>query len=94
MDISLETLSKELNIPANDLQNKSIQAFLEREIRLVEEDIAILRERYNVTDKTKLELAIKNKTIPSHPGWEDLIIWENLLSYLSTLKKNLDLFGS
>lgn len=93
MSLSIETLSKELNISVNDLQTKSIQAFLEREIRLTEEDIADIRERYNLTDRAKIEKAIKDGLIPSHPAWEDLITWENLENYISTLKEKLDLLG-
>ena len=93
MEISIESLSKELNIPIEELKTRSIKAFLEREIRLAEEDIADIRERYNVPDRIELEQAIKNKLISSHPAWEDLIIWENLEKYITTLKEKLEQIG-
>ncbi len=94
MNALLNSVSETLNIPPDHIINMGIKAFLEREIRLAELDIANLREKYLVSSKEELENKIKNKEIYSHPAWEDLIAWENserhILQLKSILKKEWD----
>jgi len=71
-------IAKELGIVAEDLINNGTIAFLEKELRLAEEDIADIRERYGVLSKEELKKKIKKGAIAAHPAWEDLIQWENL----------------
>ncbi len=89
MTIALEELAKELDISANDLLMYGMVAYLEHELRLAEDDIADLREKYLVTNRDEFEEHIKEKTIPSHPAWEDLIAWENTEQYIKKIKDNL-----
>ena len=56
---------------------------------LAEEDIADLRDKYLVLNKGDLEKHIKDKSIPEHPAWEDLITWENTEEYIQKLKNLL-----
>jgi hypothetical protein len=86
MNSLLNTISETLNIPPDHIITMGIKAFLEREIRLAELDIADIREKYFVTSKEDLENKIKNKEINSHPAWEDLITWENTEKYMVKLK--------
>jgi hypothetical protein len=65
-------------------------SFIEKEIRLAEADIADLIDRYNVASKEELYEAIKYKTIPSHPAWEDYIVWKNKEKYINELKSRLN----
>lgn len=83
---TISQISKELNIPSRDLTKRSLIAFLEHELRLAEEDIANIRDKYLVSSKSELEEKIKNKKISSHPAWEDLIAWENLEDHIVSLK--------
>ena len=92
MAMALEELAKEMDIPASDLLKCGMVAYLEHELRLAEDDIADLREKYLVTDKNELEKHIKEKFIPSHPAWEDLIAWENTEQYIKKIKDNLARF--
>ncbi len=64
--------------------------YIEKEIRLVEADIADIMNRYNVALKDELYNLIKSKKIPSHPAWEDYIIWKNKEKYIKDLKARLD----
>lgn len=89
MNSLLNSVSETLHIPADHIINKGIKAFLEREIRLAELDIADIREKYLVSSKENLENKIKNKEINSHPAWEDLITWENTEKYILQLKSIL-----
>ena len=89
MTPTIEQISKELNLSSKILLNRSLLAYLEHELRLAEEDIADIRDKYLVATKTEFEKKIKSKQIYSHPAWEDLITWENLESYIKKLKKTI-----
>ena len=78
MAVSLEEISRRLEMPTDELVKKSLLSFVEHEVRLAEWDIADIKERYNVSSRAELENKIKNQTTHSHPAWEDLIHWENL----------------
>jgi hypothetical protein len=62
---------------------------IDKEIRLAEADIADLIDRYYVASKEELYEAIRSKKIPSHPAWEDYIIWKNKEKYIKDLKVRL-----
>ncbi len=82
----LANVSETLNIPPDLIIHMGIKAFLEREIRLAELDIADIREKYLVASREDLEEKIRNRTIHSHPAWEDLIDWENSEKHILQLK--------
>jgi hypothetical protein len=82
----LDNVSETLSIPRDHLIHMGIKAFLEREIRLAELDIADIREKYLVSSREELEEKIRNKNIYSHPAWEDLIAWENSEKHILRLK--------
>ena len=86
MDNLLNNISETLSIPPDQIITLGIKAFLEREIRLAELDIADLRDKYLVASQEELGNKIKNKNINSHPAWEDLIAWENSEKYIAQLK--------
>ncbi len=90
MTETLTYISKELNIPSRELINLSILAYLEHELRLAEEEIGDIRDKYLIANRKDLEKKIKTKEIYSHPAWEDLIIWENLETYIGKLKKTIE----
>ena len=75
--VSATRISKIVGVSEEEIINKSLISFIEREIKLSEADIADIRERYNVMSKEELYEAIKTKKIASHPAWEDYIIWKN-----------------
>ena len=86
MDNLLNNISETLSIPPDQIVTLGIKAFLERERRLAELDIADLRDKYLVASQEELGNKIKNKDINSHPAWEDLIAWENSEKYIARLK--------
>ena len=85
--VSATRISKIVGVSEEDIINKSLISFIEREIRLSEVDIADIRARYNVKSKEELYDAIKTKKIASHPAWEDYIVWENKERYVEDLKE-------
>lgn len=84
---SATRISKIVGASEEEIINKSLISFIEREIRLSEADIADIRERYNIMSKEGLYEAIKTKKIASHPAWEDYIIWKNKERYVEDLKE-------
>ncbi len=88
MDVVAE-VCKIINIPKEELIAKGMLAFIEKEIRLVEYDLADIRERYDVNTKEELYNRIKAKDVESHPAWEDYITWKNKEEYIFKLKEKL-----
>ncbi|MCZ7355748.1 MAG: hypothetical protein O8C66_02305 [Candidatus Methanoperedens sp.] len=82
-------LSHVIGLPETELIHRGLISFMEKEIRLAEADIADLVDRYNVASKEDLYEAIRSKKIPSHPAWEDYIIWKNKEKYIKDLKAHL-----
>jgi hypothetical protein len=85
--VSATRISKIVGVSEEEIINKSLISFIEREIRLAEADIADIRERYNVISKEELYEAIKSKKIASHPAWEDYIVWKNKERYVEDLNR-------
>lgn len=82
-------ISKKLGIPEEELILKGVISFIEKEIRLAEEEIADLREKYDVSSKGDLYERIREKDVESHPAWEDYITWKNKEKYIEELKEYL-----
>jgi len=84
-------VSKIVNIPPDELIARGMPAFLEKEIRLSELEIADLRDKYDVASKEDLYKLIESKSINSHPAWEDCITWKNKEKYRKDLEEKLKL---
>ncbi|MCK4269303.1 MAG: hypothetical protein KAW93_02370 [Methanogenium sp.] len=84
--ITVEGISQITGLSREEVVHRSLISFIEIEIRLAEEDIADIRERYNVVSKEGLYEAIKSGKIMSHPAWEDYIVWKNKEKYIEDLK--------
>jgi hypothetical protein len=89
---AIEEVAQDLNIAPETLWQQSLDAYVSRELRLVELDVADIQDRYGVVSPDQLESKIESGEIYSHPAWEDLIEWENLLvqhNRLSCLRSSL-----
>lgn len=82
-------LSQAIGLPEDKLIHKGLISLIEKEIRLAEADIADLRDRYDAGSIEELYEAIGSKKIPSHPAWEDYIVWKNKEKYIKDLKERL-----
>lgn len=89
MSSTIAQISKELNISPDELTQRSLLTYLEHELRLAEEDIADIRDKYLVATKAELEKNIKSRKIYSHPAWEYLIAWENTEEHIAKLKRTI-----
>lgn len=84
-----EEIAKQLQVSPEELIERGTIAFLERELRLAERDIADLRDRYGVLSPQQLEGLITEGKVYSHPAWEDVIVWENTLAHIEKVKELL-----
>jgi hypothetical protein len=89
MDVQSLTLelSNALALPEAELIHKGLLALIEKEIRLAEQEIAAIRERYDVFSKEALYQAIEEGQISGHPAWEDYIVWKNKDSHIARLRQ-------
>jgi hypothetical protein len=85
MVIALEQVAETLQVSPEDLWRHSLDAYILREKRLAELDIADVQDRYGVSSTVELRHKIEGGVIFSHPAWEDLIEWENLLAHIQRL---------
>lgn len=89
--MSAQTLTGEMSnlmaIPEPLVVRKGMLALMAKEIRLAEEEIARIRERYDVFSKEALLQAIQAGAVPEHPAWEDYIIWKNKDAHIASLRQ-------
>ena len=82
----LQRFAHALTLSPDELLQRSLRAFIESEIRLAEQDIADIRERYHVLAPQELHEKIESREIYSHPAWEDLLEWETLVDHITHLQ--------
>jgi hypothetical protein len=85
MTVMLDRIAQELTIPSQELERRSLLAYIERERRLANLDIADLQDRYGVRSPEALVARIEQAQVYAHPAWEELIEWEHLTSYQKQL---------
>jgi hypothetical protein len=87
VDTMAAELSDVLAMSASDVVQRGLLALVEKELRLAEEEIATLRERYDVFSKETLYQAIQDGAVPAHPAWEDYIVWKNKETHIAQLRR-------
>lgn len=92
--LTLEVVAEELSLSEEVLLQQSLVAFLLREIGLIEDEIARLRERYGLLQPNELKTAIAEGRIASHPAWEDYIDWQNALASIKSIHQLLTESGN
>ncbi len=89
--MSVQTLALELGrlmvLPEPEVIHKGLLALVEKEIRFAEDEIAEIRERYDVFSKEELYQAIKEGRVAGHPAWEDYIVWKNKEAHIARLRQ-------
>jgi hypothetical protein len=83
----LEDVAQKLDITPDTLWQESLNAYIARELRLIDLDVADLRDRYGVASPEELKERIDSGDVYSHPAWEDMIEWENLEAYRKRLNQ-------
>ncbi len=91
LKMTVQTLTLELSnlmaMPEPVVIRKGMLALIAKEVRLAEQDIAEIRERYDVFSKDALLHAIQAGTVPEHPAWEDYIVWKNKEAHIAELRR-------
>ena len=86
MAVALETVAHTLQKSPEQVWRESLWAYISQEKRLAYLDMADIQDRYRVSTPQELAARIEMGEIYSHPAWEDLIEWENLLDYVQRLE--------
>jgi hypothetical protein len=68
MAVAIAQIARELTMSRSELERRSLEAFIERERRLVNLDIADLQDRYGVRTARELASRIEIKAVYSPSG--------------------------
>lgn len=82
-------LSRDLGINEDTIMRESILEYIKSKIRSFMKDRLEIMSRYRVSSMDEFEKKVHDGSIPEHPGWEDLIVLENLESSINKLKEEL-----
>lgn len=80
-------MSNLMAMPEPVVIRKGMLALIAKEVRLAEQEIAEIRERYDVFSKEALLQAIQTNAVPEHPAWEDYIVWKNKEMHMADLRR-------
>ena len=86
---AVRDLSRNLGINEETIMREGIIEYIKSRIRAYMKDRLEMMSRYQVSSLDEFEKKVKDGSIPEHPGWEDLIVLENLESSIDKLKKEL-----
>ena len=86
---SIKHLSKDLGINEDVLIREGISEYIKNRIKACMRDRLEILSRYKIASLKKFEKEVHEGKIPEHPGWEDLIVLENLENSITKLKKEL-----
>ena len=75
--LHVTTVAERLAKSDTEVLQQSLQAYLLREIGLIESELSRYRERYNVISQSELRQLIEVGAVPPHPAWEDYLEWQN-----------------
>jgi len=86
---AIKHVSKDLGINENVLILEGVAEYIKNRIKACMRDRLEILSRYKISSLEEFEKKVNDGSIPEHPGWEDLIIVENLENSISILKKEL-----
>lgn len=91
---AVKHLSKDLGINEDALIREGIIEYIKSRIKNCMRDRLEIISRHNISSLDEFEKKVREGSIPEHPGWEDLIILENLENTIEKLKKELSHVGN
>jgi hypothetical protein len=86
---ALKHLSNDLGINEDVLMREGIIEYIKSKIKVIMKDRMEIMSRYRVSSFEEFEKGLEEGKIPEHPGWEDLIILENLENSINKFRKEL-----
>ncbi len=90
----LSIYQKILGINEDAIMREGIIEFIKSKIKACMRDRLEIMSRYQISSLDEFEKKLKEGSIPEHPGWEDLIILENLENSINKLKIELSHVGN
>lgn len=82
-------VAEDIGIDIKELGKEALIAFLrERRRKIMLEMLEIFR-KYNVNSSEELHEKVKSGEALEHPGWEDLILLENLEASLEIVEEDI-----
>ena len=88
---AIKHVSNDLGINENVLILEGVGEYIKNRIKACMRDRLEILSRYKISSVEEFEKKVNDGSIPEHPGWEDLIIIENLENSISKLKKDFPL---
>ena len=86
----LERAATRLNIVPEKLERESLQAYLERNLRLVESELFMLAQRYGVQTVEELDKAIQTGRFHEKDTFEEFFRFDYLENERQTLRELLE----
>lgn len=80
MLIKVDQVADLMGIPAGLLEARALNAYLRQQLAEAEA-ASHLAGKYGVSSPQELKAAIESGRFPEHPTWEDVIGWNNLVSF-------------
>lgn len=78
---------KVLGVSAEVMVREGLKKFLLSRVEENNKIIDSLKEKYSAAGYIELEEKIKNGSVPEHPAWEDIILWEELSRHNEKLRE-------
>ncbi len=85
MTIATLNIAQSMGVSESELLQRALSTYLQEQRREVLKTRLDILARYAVQSIAELEERIANSEVPEHPGWEDLIVAENLGARLEEL---------
>ena len=94
----LTQMAADIGVGEDELLAKSLLEFLKSKKRDCMADRLEILSKHGISSFKELEEGIRNGNIAEHPGWEDLIVLENLEDRIKRLGREIanikNLFGT
>ena len=86
---SIRNISTNLGINEDVLIREGTVAYIKSRIKAHMRDRLEIMHRYRISSLDEFEEKVRDGDIPEHPGWEDLIVLENIEASINKLETEL-----
>lgn len=83
----VQEAEKILGVSAEVMVREGLKRFLLSRVEENDKVIDALKEKYGTGGYAELEEKIRDGSVPEHPTWEDIILWEELAQHNAKLKE-------
>ncbi|MFN3762221.1 MAG: hypothetical protein ACK4WK_03345 [Anaerolineae bacterium] len=74
-DVVLSTIAEELSVPEDELLKEALRAVVERQLRQIQAEIAVICRRYGVSGVEEMEARYRDGSLEEAGSWRD---WQRL----------------